>query len=64
MDREERVGTIYDRSEQAIKRLRQMRSQARKGKHIDPSDFSELAEVIASLRHHCELFNDERVTQK
>jgi hypothetical protein len=35
-----------------------------KGKHVDHTDVMELLEFVASLRHHCDQHNSERLYPK
>lgn len=60
---EERTIAVFERAEAAIKLLRIIRNRVQKGKCIDPSEFMELDEIISSLRHNCEMYNQERLAR-
>jgi hypothetical protein len=64
MNAEERKGEVFDRVEKCITRLRLIRSTVQKGKHVDHTDVMELLEFVASLRHHCDQHNSERLYPK
>lgn len=60
----ERAEKIADRVEAAMFILKTVKAAVKKGKHVDPSEFSDLNEIIASIRHNCELNNAERLQPK
>lgn len=60
---EERLEAVFDRTDKAITLLRIIRGLVQKGKHVDLSNFLELSETIASLRHNVEMHNTERLEE-
>lgn len=61
MLKEERKVVVFEQVDEAITALRLIRSRVQKGLHIDPSDFLALKEMMESLRHSCEMHNEERL---
>lgn len=59
---DERKIEVFNRVDRAITLLRLIRGKVQKGRHVDPSEFSDLAKLVSSLRHNCEMHNQERLS--
>ena len=59
-----RVVTIADRVNEAIVILRAIKLGAQTGRKTDQDLFTGLADVISSLRHNCEMLDEENVASK
>ena len=57
---DERVDRIFEVTGEAIVKLRLLRSRAQAHKSLDISDVEELKAAVEQIRHHCEMFNNER----
>lgn len=59
---EKRTAAIIDRADEATRLIKLIKDRVKKNKHIDASDFTDLDDIIASLRHNCDMHNTERLT--